>query len=110
MRAFLIFSILITVSACDSTPEPVDESVATTPFVVRCDNPIPEFTLGQSSNPTADQITQLCSCVWENLGSWERDVARAASEGREKDISDLHLRAFPSRFGDAIRMCDGMKL
>lgn len=110
MRVCLVLLVMTMVSACGKSSEPETQVQAGSPFVVRCSIPIPEFTLGSTSSPSKDQVSQLCTCIWDNLGSWERDVAQAASENRENEISELHLRAFPSRFGEALRQCGGMNL
>jgi hypothetical protein len=80
------------------------------PFVVHCQQPLPEFTLGADSNPSQSQVDALCSCIWSNLGTWEKETATAISRGREGEVSSLNLRAFPSRFGGALRDCGGMDL
>ena len=110
MRNCLVLVTFFLISACENSTEPPAENANTEPFIVRCDNSIPEFSLGPASNPSKDDVSQLCACIWENLGSWEREVAKAATEGREGDISDLHMRAFPSRFGSAVEKCGGMDL
>lgn len=80
------------------------------PFVVRCHEPLPEFSLGEDSNPNETQVAELCACIWDNLGNWERRAAQAISEGRESDVSALNMRALPSRFGTAVKRCGGMDL
>jgi hypothetical protein len=85
-------------------------SVTADPFVVVCREPIPKFTLGPHSNPSEAEVQRLCACIWEKLNGWEKDTARAIAEGREGDVSALNMRAFPSRFGSAIKECGGMDL
>lgn len=80
------------------------------PYEVRCKEPLPAFTLGEKSNPTKAQEAALCACMWQNLGSWERDVSAKIAKGRESEVSQMHLRAFPPRFGSALEKCGGMKL
>ncbi|MDP2630747.1 MAG: hypothetical protein Q8P56_05045 [Candidatus Uhrbacteria bacterium] len=80
------------------------------PYEVRCNEPLPTFTLGEKSNPTKAQEAALCACIWQNLGGWERDVSTKIAKGRESEISQMHLRAFPPRFGSALEKCGGMKL
>jgi hypothetical protein len=81
-----------------------------TPYEVRCSEPLPVFTLGEKSNPTKDQETALCACIWQSLGSWEREVSEKIAQGKQSEISALHMRAFPSRFGSAVKKCGGMNL
>src|SRR5690554_6742507 len=80
------------------------------PYEVQCKEPLPIFTLGEKSNPTKEQETALCACIWQNLGGWERDVSTKVAKGRESEVSQMHLRAFPARFGSALKQCGGMKL
>jgi hypothetical protein len=93
-----------------SPPVSSGPAVGAEPFVVECSEPLPEFTLGLDSHPSKAQVTNLCTCVWSRLGSWEKDAARALSQGRDDEVSSLNKAAFPSRFGDAIRACGGMDL
>lgn len=80
------------------------------PYEVRCKEPLPVFTLGETSNPTKTQEATLCTCIWENLGSWERRASEKITIGKESEVSQLHLRAFPARFGSTVKKCGGMKL
>ena len=80
------------------------------PFVVHCEEPVPEFTLGADSNPNESQVAELCSCIWGKLGTWEKEAAQAISQGREGEVSSLNLRVFSSQFGSAVRDCGGMDL
>jgi hypothetical protein len=90
---------------------PAPTADAGTPYAVRCTaEPLPEFTLGPQSNPTAEQEAALCACIWERLGSWEKDVAAKLAAEQTSDIDSIQLRAFPSRFGKALKQCGGMEL
>jgi hypothetical protein len=80
------------------------------PYAVHCAEPLPVFTLGKNSNPTKAQETALCACIWQSLGKWEREVSEKIAKGKVSEVSALHMRAFPSRFGSAIEKCGGMKL
>ena len=80
------------------------------PYEVRCKEPLPAFTLGRNSHPTKEQEAALCTCIWESLGTWERGVSEKLAKGKESEISQLHISAFPSRFGTAVKKCGGMKL
>ena len=84
--------------------------VASDPFVVVCPQPIPEFTLGPNSNPSEAEVQRLCDCIWANLNSREKDIARAIASGRGDEVSALNLRAFSSRFGSVVEQCGGMDL
>lgn len=80
------------------------------PYEVRCKEPLPTFTLGEKSNPSKAQEAALCACIWRNLGGWERNVSAKIAKGKESEVSQMHLRAFPPRFGGALEKCAGMKL
>jgi len=54
--------------------------------------------------------TYLCSCIWSNLGTWEKETAKAISENREGDVSSLEVRAFSARFFSVVKTCGGMDL
>jgi hypothetical protein len=75
-----------------------------------CKEPMPAFTLGEHSNPTKEQEIALCSCIWSNLGAWERRASEKMSQGNGAEVSFLDRTAFPSRFGRAIKQCGGMDL
>lgn len=79
-------------------------------YEAHCKEPLPVFTLGEYSNPTKTQEEKLCACIWENLGGWEREVSEKLAQGKESEVSALHMRAFPPRFGSAIEKCGGMEL
>ena len=80
------------------------------PYEVQCKEPLPTFTLGEKSSPTKSQEGALCACIWQNLGTWERDASTKIAKGRESEVSQINLRAFPARFGSALEKCGGMKL
>ena len=78
--------------------------------VVKCSEPLPEFSLGPASSPTAEQKTSLCSCIWGALAPNERQVAETIVAGRQSELSSIELRAFPSRFGNALERCGGTQM
>ena len=79
-------------------------------FVVKCTEPIPEFTLGQNSHPNQSQSQELCACVYKELHGWEKSTAELIAKHHEGDASALNIAAFPSRFGTRIKQCGGMEL
>ena len=104
----MLVAISLILSSCGGEAENVEPLLE--PFVAKCEEPMPEFTLGRSSNPPAERVTELCGCIWNHLGDWEKETSRAISEGREADVSSLNMAAFPNRFGGAIQSCGGMNL
>lgn len=96
-----------------SQPRPVMEAptpVAAAPFVVKCRESIPEFSLGPNSHPIEAEVQQLCACMWQHMNGWEKETSRAIVEGREREVSALNMRAFPARFGQRVRECGGDSL
>jgi hypothetical protein len=71
--------------------------------------PLPEFTLGEHSNPSNAQVEQLCACIWSKFpeGGWERRTSAKISAGEDPGWRG---RALPSRFGAALKACGGDKL
>jgi hypothetical protein len=102
--------VAIFVCGCSNGEQTSSLSSGGVPYEVHCSEPLPVFTLGEKSNPTKEQQAALCACIWQNLGSWERRTSENIGQGKVSEISELHLRAFPSRFGDALEKCGGMKL
>jgi hypothetical protein len=107
-KIVLAIAALATVGSCEQQTSSVTGPGVD--HVVKCSQPLPEFTLGPNSTPTAQQEAALCSCVWERLGRWERRTAQQLSQGKESEVSSLNMRAFPYRFGAAVEACGGMKL
>jgi hypothetical protein len=105
----LMLATALTVAACHREAAQVAASAGPM-YEAHCTEPLPVFTLGANSHPTKAQEAQLCSCVWENLHGWERETSEKISQGKEADISEMHMRGFMPRFGSAVAKCDGMKL
>ena len=86
------------------------------PRSFRCQHQtLPEFTLGEKSNPTGEQVEQLCQCIWEKLGTWEKTVATSLSGGKRPkeplpSPDQNELRTFITRFNEALTQCGGYDL
>ncbi len=81
------------------------------PKVIQCKTvKLPEFTLSKNSNPTEAQIENLCQCLSNKLVGWEQDTVIKIVEKRENEISELHMRAFPARFGQRMKECGAFEL
>ena len=109
MKFISIFFVIL-LCGCGSGDSPPSQQSGGEPYEVHCTEPLPIFTLGRNPNPTKEQERALCECIWQNLGSWEREVSEKIAQGRESEVSEMHMRAFPSRFGSAIEKCGGMEL
>jgi hypothetical protein len=79
------------------------------PRSFKCKEPLPEFTLGKNSNPSEEQLTKLCGCIWSKLpeGGWERRVAAQVRNGEDPG---WRWCGFVPRFGKAIEACGGDRL
>ena len=76
---------------------------------------LPEFTLGEKSNPTDEQVEKLCQCIWDKLGTWEKTVATSLSKGQSPteplpSPDQNEVRTFISRFNEALTRCGGYDL
>jgi len=98
--------LLCSLAACNSE--------ASEPRSFRCEQPLPEFTLGETSNPTDEELARLCQCIWDRLGSWEKRVATALSKGEQPTeplpSPDMNVRAFLPRFNASLTACGGYDL
>lgn len=111
MRRWAVVGVLaVLFGGCGGEDKSTSVSPQGKPYEVHCSEPLPVFTLGEKSNPTKEQEAALCSCIWQNLGSWERRTSEKIVQGKESEVSWLHRRGFPSRFGKAVEKCGGMKL
>ena len=109
LSAFLTGAMIL-VMASSSTAQTVPESYFDQKKkVVICAEPLPIFTLGEKSNPTSQQIKTLCSCIWNTFPAdgWEQKTSRLIRSNQDPGERG---RALISRFGDAIKSCDGMNL
>jgi hypothetical protein len=79
------------------------------PRSFKCKEPLPEFTLGPSFNPSEAQLSTLCACIWAKLpaGGWEREVSTKIRNGED---AGRHARGFVARFGTAFNACGGFSL
>jgi hypothetical protein len=79
------------------------------PRSFKCEQPLPEFTLGASSNPSDAELAKLCACIWSKLpeGGWEREVSAKIRRGEDPGWRG---RGFIPRFGAAIDACGGRSL
>ena len=75
-----------------------------------CQEPLPEFTLGPKSNPSDQQITDLCKCVWENLPDAAREFATLVSHSTNSQTSEASINLFVQNFGVALDKCGGNDL
>src|SRR5258708_40173878 len=79
------------------------------PRSFKCKQPLPEFTLGPASNPSAAELATLCACVWSKLpeGGWEREVSAKIRRGEDPGWRG---RGVIPQFAAAIDACGGVEL
>jgi len=75
-----------------------------------CTEPLPEFTLSETSNPTDAQLDQLCSCIYAELEASESETSKAIAERRESDVSQADIQRFIPKFGAALERCGGNEM
>jgi hypothetical protein len=105
-----IATVILSAGCSRDAPTQSPADAAAMGHVVKCDEPLPEFTLGPTSRPSKAQEDALSECIWGKLGSWERRTAEQITSGKHSEASSVNLAAFPSRFGSALEECGGMKL
>ena len=82
--------------------------------VVICREPLPEFTLNYDSNPSNNEVSTLCTCVWNKFPetSWQKKEMLNGFKVMSKNNPDSWeyksmWRGFVAKFGKAIRDCGG---
>lgn len=83
--------------------------VTSKPRVFTCKEPLPQFTLGATSNPSDAELAKLCACIWSQFpeGGWEREVAAKIRRGEDPG---WRRHGFGPRFGAAVDACGGRSL
>lgn len=76
---------------------------------VVCAEPLPLFTLSETSQPTDEEVAKLCSCIWKSFpaGGWEQQTS---AKIRNDENPGWRGRALTSRFGSALGNCGGYDL
>ncbi len=89
--------------------QPQDSAVVE-PRSFVCTEPLPEFTLNATADPTDAQLDQLCSCVFAGLTARDRGISRTLVEGDPSEISQADIQRFIPKFANALESCGGYKL
>lgn len=76
------------------------------PYVLRCNEAIPEFTLSGTVTPSTEQVNQICGCIWREMSPWAKEVSTAVANGQEDQVSENQIRAFISHMGQKIETCN----
>lgn len=107
----ILLFILIFFNGCDNKEKKDERIIRKTPFIIKCENRnIPEFTLSYNSNPTKEQVNELCVCLWNKLDEFERDTIIKITSGKESEINWMEKKSFPLKFGKRINECGGKEL
>lgn len=86
---------------------PTAEAVSSAPPSFICEQPLPEFTLSATANPSDAELSELCTCIDRKLSDTDKLVSKAISENRESELSSQDIQTFVPRFGSAIHSCGG---
>jgi hypothetical protein len=90
---------------------PIARCFADSPhYEAHCKEPLPVFTIGENSNPTKDQESALCACIWNSLEQSDRVTSENIRQSKESQVSASELQDFIRSFRDALEKCGGMKL
>jgi hypothetical protein len=101
-----IFAQSATASALDS---PIPE-VQFKPRSFVCEQPLPEFTLSATSDPTDAQLAELCACIYSGLGEDDKEISQAIVEERRSDVTPAEVQQFIPKLGAELQRCGGNKL
>ena len=101
MKYFLLIPALIYMgcSRPPAAPPATGETLAT----IRCaDQTLPTFGIN-IANPSEQEQSALCECVWSRLADHDRKLA--ASLRNQRQVSSSSMESFPIRWGKAIGTC-----
>ena len=79
-------------------------------YILRCNEPIPEFTMGMDIIPSKVQATAACSCIWKKLSPSDRNLSASLARNERSDASVEQLSLFTGRFNLIMEHCriDGL--
>jgi hypothetical protein len=75
------------------------------PYIVRCDEPIPKFTLDMNIMASKAQADAICSCIWKELSPLDMNLSALLARNERHDASEVQLRLFISRLDVATISC-----
>ncbi|ADL55810.1 hypothetical protein [Gallionella capsiferriformans] len=107
----LSIGVLVSILCTGCSPQPAQNTKSEgVPFIMHCTEHLPEFSLGVNSHPSIEQQSALCSCIYNGLSEWTREVAEKLHQKKDAELTYFEQRAFPSGFGEAYQKCGGMNL
>lgn len=72
-------------------------------YVVRCNEPVPKFTLGMM--PSKVQADTICSCIWKDLSPLDKNLSATLARNKSHDLSEVQLSLFISRLDVTTETC-----
>tara|TARA_R110001583_G_scaffold5272_5_gene28745 strand:- start:7707 stop:8282 length:576 start_codon:yes stop_codon:yes gene_type:complete len=75
------------------------------PYIVRCDEPVPVFSLGMDIIPSKVQGDTICSCIWKKLSPSDKNLSASLARDEYHDASEGQLRQFIFRIEVATDSC-----
>jgi len=80
-------------------------SVNNSPYIARCDEPVPEFTLGRPIISSKLQADAVCSCIWKELSPLDKNLSASLARKDSQDVSEMQLTLFKQRLGVITKTC-----
>lgn len=84
---------------------PTSSSRIDTSYIVKCDQPVQEFTLGMDIIPSKVKTNALCSCIWKGLSASDKNLSASLARNNHHDASEVQLKLFTSRFNVITEYC-----
>jgi hypothetical protein len=75
------------------------------PYIVRCEQPLPAFTLGPAVIPSKIQSDKACSCIWNELTPSAKNLSAFLVRNESHGATDKQLRLFLYSLGVATEVC-----
>lgn len=75
------------------------------PYIVSCEQPLPEFTLGTTIIPSKMQSDTVCTCIWEELSPLAKNLSAFLVRNKSHGATDEQLRLFLYELGVATEVC-----
>lgn len=72
-----------------------------------CKESIPDFTLGENSNPSENEIKNLCGCIWSSFNEKEKSYSNLVISGK---ASSDESNDFSRSFYKSLKSCGGLNL
>lgn len=113
---FLTTIFLTVVCFCYFFTNPLDFTTSTdlsnndNAYIVRCDEPIPAFTLDMDSTPNKMQRDAICACTWKALSPSDKNLSAFLTRNERHNTSEAQLELFAYRLDLATGSCSTKNL